>query len=210
MSPQTTLLNGAAQTMDSTYVVATISRLLKIIGLFCKRALYKRRYSAKETYNFKKPTNRSHPIVEYKTQLKEYRALRKDCRHHYLKKHWRTLLPTRRTAHCRKQSSLYRKQSCFDRREGHLDRIYDSFDRIQSSFVCTRYLKQHWQKLLPKWVQWSTELLFHSRITHLCVHPNTNKTEHIFKESAPWSTELLFHSRITPLCAGRDMKKIRK
>jgi len=28
--------------------VATISRLLKIIGLFCKRALQKRRYSAKE------------------------------------------------------------------------------------------------------------------------------------------------------------------
>jgi len=42
--------------------VATISRLLKIIGLFCKRALQKRRYSAKETYNFKEPTNRSHPI----------------------------------------------------------------------------------------------------------------------------------------------------
>jgi len=35
---------------------------LKIIGLFCKRALLKRRYSTKETYNFKEPTNRSHPI----------------------------------------------------------------------------------------------------------------------------------------------------
>jgi len=44
------------------YEVATISRLLKVAGLFCKRALYKRRYSAKETYNFKEPTNRSHPI----------------------------------------------------------------------------------------------------------------------------------------------------
>jgi len=33
--------------------VATISRLLKIIGLFCKRTLQKRLYSAKETYNFK-------------------------------------------------------------------------------------------------------------------------------------------------------------
>jgi len=41
-----------------------ISRLLIIIGLFCKRALEKRRYSAKETYNFKEPTNRSHPIAE--------------------------------------------------------------------------------------------------------------------------------------------------
>jgi len=45
--------------------VATISRLLKIIGLFCKRALQKRLYSAKETCNFKEPTNRSHPISEY-------------------------------------------------------------------------------------------------------------------------------------------------
>ena len=43
--------------------MATISRLLKIIGLFCKRALQKRRYSAKETYHFKEPTNRSHPIL---------------------------------------------------------------------------------------------------------------------------------------------------
>jgi len=43
------------------YEVATISRLLKIVGLFCKRALKKRGYSAKETYNCKEPTNRSHP-----------------------------------------------------------------------------------------------------------------------------------------------------
>jgi len=43
--------------------VATISRLLKIIGLFCKRGLQKRRYSAKETYDFQERTNRSHPTV---------------------------------------------------------------------------------------------------------------------------------------------------
>jgi len=34
----------------------------KITGLFCKRALLKRRYSAKETYNLIDPTNQSHPI----------------------------------------------------------------------------------------------------------------------------------------------------
>jgi len=45
------------------YEVATTSRLLKIIGLFCKRALKKRRHSAKETYDFKEPTNCSHPIA---------------------------------------------------------------------------------------------------------------------------------------------------
>ena len=46
------------------YGVATISKLLKIIGLFCKRALYKRRYSENETCNSKEPTNCSHPIYE--------------------------------------------------------------------------------------------------------------------------------------------------
>jgi len=45
-----------------TYRVATISRLHKIIGLFCKRALEKRLYSAKETYDLIEPSNRSHPI----------------------------------------------------------------------------------------------------------------------------------------------------
>ena len=44
------------------YGVATTSRLLKSISLFCKRALQKRLYSAKETYNFEEPTDRSHPI----------------------------------------------------------------------------------------------------------------------------------------------------
>jgi len=56
------------QVLDSSrmfYGVASISRLLKIIGLFCKRALKKRLYSAKETYDFKEPTNQSHPIPKY-------------------------------------------------------------------------------------------------------------------------------------------------
>ena len=48
--------------MAARYGVATMSRLLKKIGLFCKRALQKRRYSAKKTYNFKAPTHRSHPM----------------------------------------------------------------------------------------------------------------------------------------------------
>jgi len=40
------------------YGVATVSRIDKIIGLFCKRAQSKkRRYSAKETYNFIDPTD---------------------------------------------------------------------------------------------------------------------------------------------------------
>ena len=44
------------------YGVALVSRIEKIIGLFCKRALQKRQYSTIETYNFIDPTDRSHPI----------------------------------------------------------------------------------------------------------------------------------------------------
>jgi len=43
--------------------VALASRIDKIIGLFCKRALLKRRYSAKDTYDFIDPTDHSHPIT---------------------------------------------------------------------------------------------------------------------------------------------------
>ena len=52
-------LRGVAfpvKTVISRYGVSTIRRLLKMIGLFCKRALQKRLYSAKETYSFKEPT----------------------------------------------------------------------------------------------------------------------------------------------------------
>ena len=42
--------------------MASASRIDKIIGLFCKRALQKRQYSAKETYNLIDLTDRSHPI----------------------------------------------------------------------------------------------------------------------------------------------------
>jgi len=66
--------------------VATISRLLRIVSLFCKRALQKRRYSAKETYNLKEPTNRSHLMCIY-----HVRNMRGDhipyvgCTLHYIK-----------------------------------------------------------------------------------------------------------------------------
>jgi len=44
--------------------VATSSRLLKIIGLFCRISSLLKGSFAKETYNFKGLTNRSHPIGE--------------------------------------------------------------------------------------------------------------------------------------------------
>ena len=45
------------------YGVATISRLLKIIGFICNRTLQKSLYSATETHDFKEPTTRSQPIL---------------------------------------------------------------------------------------------------------------------------------------------------
>jgi len=42
--------------------VATISRLLKITGLFCRISSLLQGSFAKETYNFKEHTSRSHPI----------------------------------------------------------------------------------------------------------------------------------------------------
>ena len=44
------------------YGVATISMLLKTIGLFCRISSLLWGSFAKETYNFKEPTNQSHPI----------------------------------------------------------------------------------------------------------------------------------------------------
>jgi len=45
-----------------TYGVATISGLLQIIGLFCRISSLLCGSFAKETYYFKEPTSRSHPI----------------------------------------------------------------------------------------------------------------------------------------------------
>ena len=67
-TPYLTFSNyGCASVCDDCkwpYGVATISRLLKMIGLFCKRALWKRQYSAKETYNLIDPTDRSHRVFQ--------------------------------------------------------------------------------------------------------------------------------------------------
>jgi len=50
---------------EYTYGGATMSRSLQIIGLFCKRALWKRLYSTKETYNLKTSTPRTSPLSIY-------------------------------------------------------------------------------------------------------------------------------------------------
>jgi len=45
------------------YGVATISTLLKMIGLFCRISSVFQGSFAKETYNLNEPTNCSHPIL---------------------------------------------------------------------------------------------------------------------------------------------------
>ena len=50
--------------------MASISRMPKNIGLFCKRALQKRPIFCKETYIFKHPINGSHPIWGHVRQKK--------------------------------------------------------------------------------------------------------------------------------------------
>jgi len=52
-------------TMGWLWLVGSI----KIVGIFCKRALQKRRYSAKETYDLVDPTHRSHPILHVHVEL---------------------------------------------------------------------------------------------------------------------------------------------
>ena len=47
------------------YGVATISRLLKIIGLFCRISSLLQASFAKETHNFEEPTSHSQPIVAF-------------------------------------------------------------------------------------------------------------------------------------------------
>ena len=66
---------SSATPFKTRYGVATISRLLKLIGLFRKRALSNRLYSAQETLNFKEPTNRSHPIEKYEQSTCQNREM---------------------------------------------------------------------------------------------------------------------------------------
>ena len=52
------------------YGVATISRRLKVIGLFCRILSITQGSFAKETYNFEEPTNRDHPIRAKHTRVR--------------------------------------------------------------------------------------------------------------------------------------------
>jgi len=66
-----TLIKSKHSHNISPYGVALVSRIDKIIGLFCRRVLSKRPYSAKETYNLIDPTNSSHPIALFYNQFRK-------------------------------------------------------------------------------------------------------------------------------------------
>jgi len=120
------------------YGLATISRLLQIIGLFCKRALSKRLHSAKETNDFKEPTHCSHPIfvaaipspyqsITTQTSTHIYALHPQTCRINY-----RSLLqksPIKETTFCRFASANYHRYQLI---ESHL--YFNSTHRISSGF----------------------------------------------------------------------------
>ena len=56
------LISHQRYQVGHAYGVATISRPLQIIGLFCRISSPLQGSFAKETCNFKEPTSRSHPI----------------------------------------------------------------------------------------------------------------------------------------------------
>ena len=58
-----THMNASTPRQVEQYGVATINRLLKIIGLFCRIYSLLQGSFAKETYTFKEHTNHSHPIA---------------------------------------------------------------------------------------------------------------------------------------------------
>ena len=58
----------------SRITMATISRLLKFIGLFCRIQSLLLGFFAKETYNFQAPTNRGHPITLFTMHVRYKRA----------------------------------------------------------------------------------------------------------------------------------------
>jgi len=55
LDTQYTSLQDVAVKSEGVTATSCISRLLKTTGLFCKRVLENRQYSAKKTYNFKEP-----------------------------------------------------------------------------------------------------------------------------------------------------------
>ena len=91
-----------------------------MIGLFCKRALQKRRYSGKETYHLIDPTDRSHPISVYTCLSVDIHIYvnRCTCKYKYTYIHIYTSY---------RQIYIYRKEPCILQKEPYIRRneLYD-------------------------------------------------------------------------------------
>jgi len=100
-------------THTHTHGVAAISSLLKIIGLFFKRALSKRLYSAKETYNFKEPSNCSHPIkANTNTNTHTHTYHTGACVLQHSNTHTDTYTHTHKRTHANIHTRTYRAGAC--------------------------------------------------------------------------------------------------
>jgi len=101
------------------YGVATISRMRKNIGLFCRRALQKRPVFCKETCIFKHPTNRSHPIGCVNLYWPQKNGENRNS------KNWRMLVILMYT------SALTRKSTPYTHRHRHKHRCIHSYTDTQ-------------------------------------------------------------------------------
>ena len=64
--------------LQNFYGIATISRLLKIMGLFCSISSLLQGSLAKETCNFKEPTDCSHPVPDIENSREKVQILKSD------------------------------------------------------------------------------------------------------------------------------------
>jgi len=137
----------------SLYGVATISRLLKMIGLWCKRAQEERLYSTKETCNFKESTNGSHPQVAFWIKHMSFWLL---------VDHWALSIGSFDRIYGsfgriygsfgRMYGSFGRICCSFDRTYGSLDRMLGSFVQIYISWWCTLKHQKVYYRTLCVWL----------------------------------------------------------
>ena len=81
MQIQTATKSATKRDLQTSYGVASIHRLLKIVGLFCRISALLQGSFAKQTYDFKAPTHRSHPIsIMSQTQTVSFLYMY-ECRH---------------------------------------------------------------------------------------------------------------------------------
>ena len=121
-----------------------IRTLLQIIGLFCKRALQKRLCSAKETYDFKEPTNHSHPIHS-REKVVHSREKVLHSREKVLHSREKVLHSREKVLHSREKVLHSREKVLHSRQERvHSREKVDIFDKRESTL--SRHLATHFTR----------------------------------------------------------------